>query len=96
VATANGVNNGHCDAQLSLTVTQGAYYDQPDEPSNTPEVGNAGGGNGDSVDQGSGDGDPELVVGSAERIDYIVIRCASTFFVELATSIRILKAGVVL
>ena len=90
MATANGVNNGHCDAQLSLTVTQGAYYEQPGEASDTPETGNTGGesGHGDS-------GDPELVMGSAERIDSIVIRCASSFFVGLGTGLRILKGAVV-
>ena len=74
----NGVNYGHCSAELSLTATQGAYYDQPDIPTATTETGSeTGDGDPAQGEDGDSDLDPELVVGSAERTDSVVIRCAA-------------------
>ena len=83
MAAENGVNYGHCSAELSLTATQGAYYDQPDAPTATPDTGTETGDGGPTQGEiGDSDLDPELVAGSAERTDSVVIRCAASFCLD--------------
>lgn len=83
VPAENGVNYGHCSSDLSLTVTKGAFYNQPGHGDASTTTGGGdggvepsgdGGGGPDTTDGGGAAGpEPELVLGDAERTDSVVI-----------------------
>ena len=80
VPDSNGVNWAHCASELAVTVTPGAFYQNPNDATiGTDPAGAAGtttpGSASGATDptQVIGGGDATLVIGSAVRVDSIVI-----------------------